>query len=120
MADVLGITQQDVAKWERDKSEPDSATLKQLSRYFTVSIDYILGNEKNSSPKFNDDETKLLYNYRALNNDGRELLFGIMNSLCVTHSKQNKNNSRIIQSNSGGSNFLVTGGENHSFNVTSV
>ncbi len=114
LAKILGITQQAIARWERDKTEPDADTLKQLSSYFSVSIDYLLDNEKNNCSAFSDDEVKLIYSYR-------NLLFGVVDFLIVSHSRKNPGeNSRIIHGNSGGSNFLVTGGGNHSFNVTSV
>ena len=51
-----GVTQREVAKairsnrnnysrYERGEREPDILTLKQLSRYFEVSIDYIVCND---------------------------------------------------------------------------
>lgn len=43
LADVLGITQQAVGKWESGRSEPDSDTLRRLAEYFETSIDSLLG-----------------------------------------------------------------------------
>ncbi len=42
LADMLGVTQQAVAKWERNKAEPDTEMLKKLANIFNVSIDYLL------------------------------------------------------------------------------
>ena len=53
---VRGVTQAEVAyaincspttyaKYERGEREPDNATLRQLSKYFGVSIDHILCND---------------------------------------------------------------------------
>lgn len=43
LGEMLQITQQAVAKWERDLSEPDSQMLIKLANYFGVTIDYLLG-----------------------------------------------------------------------------
>lgn len=43
LADRLGVTQQAVAKWEAGKSFPESEVLLELSRYFDVTIDYLMG-----------------------------------------------------------------------------
>jgi transcriptional regulator with XRE-family HTH domain len=54
MADFLGITRQGYGKYEnsdeKNSSQPDFETLKKLSDFFGVSIDYlILGKESNTS-----------------------------------------------------------------------
>lgn len=43
LADMLGITQQAVGKWETGRSEPDQKTLLQLAEFFSVSLDSLLG-----------------------------------------------------------------------------
>ena len=54
LANVLGITQQAVARWESNKSTPDIDTLKKLSTYFNVSTDYLLGQDiSNTNPLSN-------------------------------------------------------------------
>ncbi|MEG2082569.1 MAG: XRE family transcriptional regulator [Oscillospiraceae bacterium] len=52
LASDLRVTQQAVGKWETGKSVPDSTTLKQISEYFNVTIDYLLGLENISTDKF--------------------------------------------------------------------
>ena len=44
LGQILGVTQQAVAKWEAGASEPDIETLLKLSALFQVSVDYLLGN----------------------------------------------------------------------------
>lgn len=39
LSNILGVTQQAVGKWERDKTTPDYDTLKKISSYFGVSTD---------------------------------------------------------------------------------
>ena len=45
LAEFLGVTQQAVGKWERDKTTPDYDTLKKLASFFNVTTDYLLGND---------------------------------------------------------------------------
>jgi repressor LexA len=45
VADYLGISRQAYANYEAQNREPDINTLKSLSEFFGVTIDYILGNE---------------------------------------------------------------------------
>ena len=45
VANAIGCSSQTYAKYERGEREPDLFTLKQLSKYFGVSIDYILCND---------------------------------------------------------------------------
>lgn len=44
LGQILGVTQQAVAKWEAGASEPDTETLLKLSALFQVSVDYLLCN----------------------------------------------------------------------------
>lgn len=43
----LGVTQQAVAKWEKNVSEPSSADLITLAGLYGVTVDYLLGRESN-------------------------------------------------------------------------
>ena len=45
LSNILGVTQQAVGKWERDKTTPDYETLKKLASFFNVTTDYLLGND---------------------------------------------------------------------------
>ena len=49
VADHLGISRQAYANYEAQNREPDINTLKSLSEFFGVTIDYILGNESSRS-----------------------------------------------------------------------
>lgn len=46
LADKLGISYQAVSNWERGDSMPDIAKLSELSQIFEISIDNLLGNER--------------------------------------------------------------------------
>lgn len=45
VAREIGCSANNYARYEREEREPDCATLKQLSKFFGVSIDYILYND---------------------------------------------------------------------------
>lgn len=46
LGDYLQLTQQAVARWEKNLSEPDTETLKILAKLFGVSVDYLIGNDE--------------------------------------------------------------------------
>ncbi|MDE7453874.1 MAG: helix-turn-helix domain-containing protein [Clostridia bacterium] len=43
LAKELNITQRKVSYWEKEKIEPDLASLWKLSDFFGVSVDYLIG-----------------------------------------------------------------------------
>lgn len=43
LGEILNVTQQAVAKWEKGVAEPDSENLVAMSKLFNVSTDYLLG-----------------------------------------------------------------------------
>lgn len=51
LAQIIGMSQSSLSGYETGKIEPDQETLMRLSKYFDVSIDYLLGNSdiKNAS-----------------------------------------------------------------------
>ena len=44
LAEILGVSQQTISKYENGSREPDNATLLKLSKMFDVSTDYLLEN----------------------------------------------------------------------------
>ncbi|MGI6005080.1 MAG: helix-turn-helix domain-containing protein [Christensenellales bacterium] len=43
LGEILGVTQQSIAAWETEKSEPGNESLVVLAKLFDVSTDYLLG-----------------------------------------------------------------------------
>jgi transcriptional regulator with XRE-family HTH domain len=64
LANILGLSQQAIAKWETGNSEPDSDMLDKLASFFNVSVDYLLGrtNERTSNKTSTDlpDDVQVL------------------------------------------------------------
>lgn len=48
LAEVLGLTQQAIAKYENGKTQPDFHTLMVLAEFFHTSVDYLIGYTNNS------------------------------------------------------------------------
>ena len=45
-AKVLGLSQSAIAQYERDVTEPDIQTLKRISKFFDVSIDFLVADDE--------------------------------------------------------------------------
>lgn len=54
LANFLGITRAAYTNIENGKREPDYDTIKKLANHFSVTIDYLLGNEK--TPVIDNDD----------------------------------------------------------------
>lgn len=52
LADVIGVSQQSINKYENHNIEPDIETLIAMADYFNTSVDYLIGR----TPQQNDDE----------------------------------------------------------------
>ena len=44
LAEIMNVSRQAITKWETDAGLPDTENLKELSRIFEISIDYLLDN----------------------------------------------------------------------------
>lgn len=84
LAQKLDVTQQAVGRWERGQTSPDYETLKRLSVLFNVSVDYLLGvqpHQNDALPTLTPKESSHLQKYHALDDDGRELVDGPLDTL---------------------------------------
>lgn len=69
LADIVGVTQQSINKYENHKIEPDIFTLIAIADYFDVSIDYLVGrfdSDDLSAFVIKDAEKSLILKYRKL------------------------------------------------------
>lgn len=70
LADVIGVSQQSINKYENHNVEPDISTLKSLANYFNTSIDYLVGySDKNTS----DINSELLYIFNQMTSEQKRL-----------------------------------------------
>ena len=91
-AKLLGVAQQTVGSWEKEKSAPNYELLKQIAKYFNVSIDYLLDNDggTGTGTQLNAEQAELIAEYDALNDEGRATLKNILYSLRLTHGKSGR------------------------------
>ena len=59
LASRLKVRQNTVSNWETGRSEPDQDALREMSKIFDVSIDYILGNTDIKKPLTSEDMSGL-------------------------------------------------------------
>ena len=55
LASLLKVRQNTISNWETGRSEPDQDALREMSKIFGVSIDYILGNTDIKNPLTSED-----------------------------------------------------------------
>lgn len=87
LADILGISQQSIYKYENKIAFPDIETLKSMADFFQTSIDYIVGYtniphkiESLSEPMLNYDELNHINKYRRLSKYHKTIIDAVMDS----------------------------------------
>lgn len=67
MSDIFGIQRPTYSRYENGERQPDFDLLIAISKYFNVSVDYILGRDDyviKSNPQLSSDEENLIQAYR--------------------------------------------------------
>lgn len=87
LADIIGISQQSVNKYENHGVEPDIDTLIKIAEYFNTSVDYLIGNtdinriiENVEKYDLNTEESELIDGFRKLNKPEKESIKIIINN----------------------------------------
>lgn len=82
-AEILNIPETTLRNYETDVREPGHTFLKQISDFFDVSTDYLLGltdeKEKYSSHQLKSSEYEYIKKYRSLDTYGQETVSYILN-----------------------------------------
>lgn len=79
LAERLFITQQSVYKYENDLAYPNVETLKMMSGFFHVSIDFLVENELTTT--LTQKEKELLTYYQKLSPSVQNALFNLIKSI---------------------------------------
>lgn len=76
LADVIGVSQQSINKYENQGVEPDIATLIKIADYFSISVDNLIGHTvpDSVSVAVTEEEYRLVRNYRTLNMIEKEIV----------------------------------------------
>lgn len=70
----VAMAKSTISKWENGKAEPSLANARILTKYFNVTLDYLLGLEKEelyNFNKFSKEETTLLESFNKLDTDDK-------------------------------------------------
>jgi len=77
LAEIIGVSQQSINKYENHNVEPDIFTLISLAEYFNTSIDYLVGrfdNQELSNFRLKESEKEMIKKYRALNDSEKRCI----------------------------------------------
>ena len=71
LAEHLGISQQEVSRYERGETKAPVNFLIDVSDYCGVSVDYLLGRAQETENMLSDEEACILHLYQALSPENR-------------------------------------------------
>lgn len=66
LAELLGITQQEISRYERGEIKAPVNYLADVAEHCGVSVDYLLGREPEAVQTLTNDESEMLHLYQAL------------------------------------------------------
>lgn len=89
LAKKFNVNQNTVSRWENGDRQIDLETLKALSVFFDVSVDFLLGNES-SVPNLPQDANELLALYGKMNDKFKIRLLGTAYAM-LAEQKVNSN-----------------------------
>lgn len=80
LADVIGVSQQSINKYENQGVEPDITTLIKIADYFSTSVDYFIGctSYNNVSNINTEEEQTLISDFRNLNQTEKDIVLFII------------------------------------------
>ncbi|MDE7163537.1 MAG: helix-turn-helix domain-containing protein [Clostridia bacterium] len=87
LAEKLGITQDSISLWEKNRRIPNTPYIISLAKLFKISTDYLLGYENefgvkdNTTPTslyYSQDEQQLIATYRTLSLGKKKALFDML------------------------------------------
>jgi len=86
MAKNLGVSQGTYCNWENNRTEPSIEQLIEIARFFSVSVDYLVGNSDeigiiNVKKPLSKEELQVLSTLNALSDQSKTLLLNFINSL---------------------------------------
>lgn len=71
LAEYLGITQQEISRYERGEIKASINYLRDVAEYCGVSVDYLLGMETKDRALLTPEEAELLAVFQNLDNENR-------------------------------------------------
>ena len=90
LAERLGFSRGLIANYEQGRREPDCKTILIFASFYNVSVDYLLERSSDTTHKFCDEEVRLIFDYRSLDERGKE---AIKNNVAYEVSRNAKANT---------------------------
>ncbi len=78
IAQLLNITQPAYAKYEKGLTEPDCSSLRKLSEYYGVDIDYIV---KDESSKMTELEAEIMQLVKKMSPENQQIILSIVKQI---------------------------------------
>lgn len=88
LAGQFGVQQQTVNKWEKGIAYPNIETLKEIAKFFNISIDYLLDNEPTDVAFLTEERARLVNSYEELTPDGKNLIWNTLRVLLAANRQQ--------------------------------
>lgn len=87
LAEVIGVSQQSINKYENHSIEPDIETMIRIADYFETTIDFLVGHTTNRRKieethpyDLNCKEQKIIDGYRSLSSKQKDCILTVINS----------------------------------------
>lgn len=109
---MTGISTALMSKYMTGKASPSLDNAQSIASALGITLDYLVGRDSRYC-SLSKKQMALLGMFDGLNDEGQNTLLNVLGSLEVSHSKHNPSSSSVVQKNSGGTNFLATGGNNN-------
>ena len=77
---MFGLAESTISLYEKGKRQPDNATLIRFADFFGISVDYLLGAEKEKTPpdEVSESEKMLLELFNRVPEDKQELVLQLI------------------------------------------
>lgn len=98
VANAIKTSQRNIGRWENSENEPSSSFVMLLADFFGVTTDYLLGLEddfgeraaKKTLPGLNAEEQKIIEDYRALSEAGKQLVKTTIKTFMETNESERR------------------------------
>lgn len=87
LSEKIGYSQSVISEWEKGTIDPTSQALIALAKHYHLTVDYLLGIEKNQTNTNDTDEQLLLEAYRAMSPGKRQALLSMLD---IEQTQENK------------------------------
>ena len=79
VANIIGIDDTTISKYENDKSEPDNETTKRLAVLYGKKVSWLLGNAEDEEQEIlTEEEKEYLEKFKSLNAEDRQYILGLL------------------------------------------